>query len=287
MNSELRSVLLYIRGDIVQIRHRCHPSSSGKQPSSSGKQPVDDMRGEMTDLMRSVVSTIDDIVSTGMVIWNSLFLMHLIHVFTVQLKNIDDVHKAADSIGLDIFAFDVDHTRVICHLRTILSVCQSNLAALCGGTAPQPRRSEGGGGISAATPADHVLGATARASSPNRSRAPSSDGLAAKVRASSPDRLRRASSDGSSVKLKRVQSTRNTIPITHGRSTSPMRVRASSMTSSLDLEPLPKSSAVKAATTMDPLVVTKLNEMNRLARRCTSRNLMDIPGTVNKALGEY
>jgi hypothetical protein len=253
MNSELRSVLLYVRADIVQIRHRCEPACK--------------LQSEMTGLMRGIVSTIDDLVSTGTVMWNSLFLLHLIHVFTNQLKNIDEVRKAATSVGIDPFTVDADHTRIVCHLHTVISICQNNLAMLCGGNGP-PSRCHG-------SPRDkrqqcnNQLGcASMRLVSREKGRD--------RLRAASPEVLTRANSTGSVPKVKRL----------HLRNcrTGPQR---RSSTSSLDSETDTRPGVTQASITvppLDPYVATKLNEMDRLARRCTSRNLMDTRTVIQKSL---
>lgn len=87
---------------------------------------------EVNDIIQGILETLDEILRTSQVTWNTLFLANIIQAFTSHLQNLRDCHKAASVAVLTIFPMDVDYTRVRCHVQTMLSVCTANLSQMCG-----------------------------------------------------------------------------------------------------------------------------------------------------------
>jgi hypothetical protein len=99
---------------------------------------------EMGDLLRGVVHTIDDIIVSAAVLWNALFLIHMIHSMNIHASNIEACHKAADAVGSHVFRLDIDHSRVQCHIQNILYICRYNLSRMCTDGPPSLHRNRDG-----------------------------------------------------------------------------------------------------------------------------------------------
>jgi hypothetical protein len=226
----MRTVLLYIRTDLAQLRYRVQSSSSAR--ASNG------MCVKMTELIRGVISTIDDVVATGTVTWNALFLMHLIHAFTMHLYNIDELHGLA---GDDIFLLNSDHTRVVCNVRTLLSVCQACLDGLCS----RPGQPSQGRVRGVAAPPVMVM----RARSVTHIATPPLSTVLRRV-----DSLKACGRTVPSGKLN----------LTTKKKTTALRRFSTSSTDPAESSP-PR---------LDPYVQMQLTQLHQLARKFTSRDLM-------------
>ena len=217
MNSEFHSLFLFTRADIGRMITK--NTASGKDCDCSY---VDEMSG----LLKSVMYTIDDIIVSAGVMWNALFLVHLIHSINVHVSNIEACHEAADAKGSPVFRFDVDYIRIRCHLDNILAVCRYNMSRMCTEGVPVSHR-------------DRRL--------KNGSMIPVQD----------------------SMGLKRTVSTNILIP----RNTSPLL----SVTRRAPVQPIRPDR-------VDPLLQTQLNNMKRLSRKFTSRDLMGLHTVMSDAL---
>ena len=135
MNSELHSVFLFTRSDITRVLKRINEFRSESNVESDCSY-----MDEMSDLLRGVIHTIDDIITSAAVMWNALFLLHIIHSMNVHASNIEACHKAADVIGSPVFRLDIDHRRMQCHIQNILCICRYNLSRMCTSEASRSRR---------------------------------------------------------------------------------------------------------------------------------------------------
>jgi hypothetical protein len=126
MNNELRSVLLFMRTDLVRIERKIHGSQDGLQIEADNM-----FRNDMVGLIHGVVNTLDDIIQTGAVMWNALYLLHLIQSLTIHMSNIGECQTLSDRAGCILFVLHIDYKRVQCHLETILYMCRTNLSSLC------------------------------------------------------------------------------------------------------------------------------------------------------------
>jgi len=78
-----------------------------------------------------MVNTVDEILGTASVMWNALYLLHLIHALNTHVLNLEACNRAAQDTSCHVFALELDHNRVRRHIETIVAVCQSNLTLMC------------------------------------------------------------------------------------------------------------------------------------------------------------
>ena len=221
MNNELHSVFLFVRSDMARMLNK---NSSFK--SELGVQSDCRYMEEMGDLLRGVVHTIDDILVSAAVLWNALFLIHMIHSMNIHASNIEACHKAADAVGSHVFRLDIDHSRVQCHIQNILYICRYNLSRMCTDGPPSLHRNRDGRNVFR-LPAQR------------------------------------------NTDLCRINTDR-AMP----RSTSPTFPIARQSSSRID-----------KPDNVDPLLQTRLNQMNRLSRKFTSRDLTGLQEVVSDILG--
>jgi len=220
MNSELHSVFQFIRSDMARMLKK-----NSNLKSELDVQCDCSYMDEMGDLLRGVIHTVDDILVSAAVLWNALFLIHIIHSMNIHASNIEACHKAADAVGSHVFRLDIDHSRVQCHLQNVLYICRYNLSRMCTDGPPSLHRNREGRNVFR-LPAQRNVD------------------------------LYRGNTDRSMPR-----STSPTFPVARQ-----------------------SSSRIDKPDKVDPLLQTRLNQMNRLSRKFTSRDLTGLHEVVSDIL---
>ena len=128
MNSELHTLFWYTRAELVSTRRKIIPFPERRHETVT---ELDDIRSEVDDIISAIVQTLDDIMETQLLLWNTLFLSHIIHSLSVHLSNLSDVHNAAVSRGVSMLTLDINYIRLECFIKTLLNICQANIITLC------------------------------------------------------------------------------------------------------------------------------------------------------------
>ena len=138
MNGELHTLFWYTRAELVLLRRKIVTSLNQQCVDSTSSNPEVTRGNEFDNIMCCIIQTLDDILETESLLWNTLFLSHIIQSLTVHLSNL----RAQDSATVQTIShlpLDVDRVRIDCFVETLVAICRANLVALC--TNPNPSKS--------------------------------------------------------------------------------------------------------------------------------------------------
>jgi hypothetical protein len=98
------------------------------------KQDTIGFKGEVDEIMCGIIHTLEDILDVEAILWNSLFLSHIIQSLNNHLSNLHTCKDAAITMGTTILPLDSYYTRLVCHINLIISVCTANVVHICTGS---------------------------------------------------------------------------------------------------------------------------------------------------------
>jgi hypothetical protein len=131
MNRELHNLVWYTRAEFVLMR-RHNNSAKVSLALDTEDVPLEEMMpNELNQILCNIIHTLDNILASEKVLFNTLLLTHVIQSLTVHSFNMKACHEGAnDSVGT-FLSLDNTHVRMQCHLNVLLDVCKSNLVSLC------------------------------------------------------------------------------------------------------------------------------------------------------------
>ena len=133
MNGELHTLFWYTRAQLVLMRRQASIASrklDGIQYTKDGTK-LKSRHMEVDNIICAMVHTIDDILTTEALLWNTLFLVHIIQSLTVHKSNLTAIHDSEKLQTSTVLPMDLQYVRIYCFIETLLVVCQANLVSLC------------------------------------------------------------------------------------------------------------------------------------------------------------
>ena len=275
MNSEFNSVLVFIRSDMSRMIKKMSTFKSELKERSDPDEPGDySYIDEMYELLRGVMHTLDDILISATVMWNALFLLHMIHSMNIHISNIYACHKTADAKCAPVFRLDIDHSRVQCHLENILSICRYNLSRMCMDGVPRSTRNQ----EPSVQRNMYIERAGITGKSSPRSKSPTFH-----LCRQPSVRLSRSPTFHVSREPSVRPGKSQTLQLS--RQASDISIPASGLARRSSIPSQEASVKPVKPERVDPLLQTQLNKMNKLSRKFTSRNLMGFREDISDMLG--
>lgn len=127
MNGELHTLFWYTRAELVLLRRK---SATSLNLDSTSSNPEGTNGKEFDNIMCCIIQTLDDILETESLLWNTLFLSHIIQSLTVHLLNLR-AQASATLQNISHLPLDIDRVRIDCFVETLVAICRANLVALC------------------------------------------------------------------------------------------------------------------------------------------------------------
>ena len=133
MNGELHNLFWYTRAQLVLIRRQSATASRKLDVMKHEKDDskIKDRHMEVDNIICGIVHTIDDILTTEALLWNTLFLVHIIQSLTVHKSNLNAIHDSEQLTIARVLPMELNYVRIYCFIDTLLVVCQANLVSLC------------------------------------------------------------------------------------------------------------------------------------------------------------
>lgn len=131
MNRELHTILWYIRADFIMIRRQCQSLSNQNLVHTKKNVPEQNVNREVDDILHGIITTLDDMFESEIMIWNSILLQNLIQAFTSHIHNLDKCQHAAEGLGSTSLSLDNNYIRAKCHIDTTLSILRYNIVSIC------------------------------------------------------------------------------------------------------------------------------------------------------------
>ena len=133
MNGELHTLFWYTRAELVLLRRKISSLLSKKCIDLPSSRTEVAQGNEFDNIMCGIIQTLDDILETEAVLWNTIFLSHIIQSLTVHLSNLRAVQDAATLQSIAHLPLDIDFVRIYCFVETLVAVSRANLIVLCTG----------------------------------------------------------------------------------------------------------------------------------------------------------
>ena len=131
MNGELHTLFWYTRAELVLLRRKISSLLSKKCIDLPSSRTEVAQGNEFDNIMCGIIQTLDDILETEAILWNTIFLSHIIQSLTVHLSNLRAVQDAATLQSIAHLPLDIDFVRIHCFVKTLVSICNANLVSLC------------------------------------------------------------------------------------------------------------------------------------------------------------
>jgi hypothetical protein len=131
MNRELYNLVWYTRAEFVLMRRHNNPAKVSLALDTEDVPHEEMMSNEVDEIICNIIYTLDNILASENVLFNTLLLIHVIQSLTVHSFNMKACHDGADTSSDTFLSLDNTHVRIQCHLNILLDVCKSNLVSLC------------------------------------------------------------------------------------------------------------------------------------------------------------
>jgi hypothetical protein len=148
MNTDMHTLFWYIRSELVLIRRRSIAAFTEKvRPKKKFSSEIDDdetvARNGVDEIFTGIIHTLDDILNAEAILWNLLFLVHIVQSLSVHNRNLTTYDEMANTKGYSLVCLDLDFTRVYCYLEILMDVCRANLVQLCTKDTMPSQKNEG------------------------------------------------------------------------------------------------------------------------------------------------
>jgi hypothetical protein len=151
MNTDMHTLFWYIRSELVLLRRRSNATFAEKtKPFSAQKRfcvGVSDTetiaRNGVDEIVVGIIHTLDDILSAEAILWNLLFLVHIVQSLSVHKCSLTKYEELATTEGYSLVPLDLNFTRIHCYLEIIMDVCRANLVMLCTKDTLHSQKNEG------------------------------------------------------------------------------------------------------------------------------------------------